>query len=116
MNPLTMKTILSSAPAIIEIATSLIKHIKDRKDEPTADERSAQSVSGDNLTAAISRIESRLDATDESNVEQIKLIEQLARQNEMLAASLQRTFRRFTFVFILALAALLVAIAALFAR
>ena len=48
--------------------------------------------------------------SDEASVEQLKLIEQLARQNEVLAGSLQRQQQRTTFAFFLALIALLLAI------
>jgi len=115
MNPVTINTILDSAPVIIRAAGKLIKLIKDREQQ-APDEYSAEPVTNDNLKMAISKIESRLDATDESNVEQIKLIEQLARQNEMLAESLQRMLKRFTVAFILALTALLIAIVALLVR
>ena len=46
------------------------------------------------LKADIERLEARLAATDESNIEQIKLIEQLAKQNEALAASLSKSYSR----------------------
>ena len=109
MNPFTIGTLLNSAPMIIQGAGKLIDLIRER-------ERSAPSrvenlpVTVDNLEEVIGRLEARLDVMDDASVEQIKLIEQLARQNEALAASLQRQQQRSTFAFILALIALLLAI------
>ncbi len=112
VNPATINTILNTTPLIIRGAGKLINLIKERKDEvPDGDsEDKTGTVTPDNLKETVNRLETRLDAADESNVEQIKLIEQLARQNEMLASSLQRLLQRSTFVFILALVALLFAI------
>lgn len=115
MNPAAINTILNTAPLIIRGAGKLVDLIKERKDEVQgeASENKTEPVTTDNLEEVISRLEKRLDATDESNVEQIKLIGQLARQNEVLAGSLQRLLQRSTLVFVLALAALLLAILAL---
>ena len=112
VNPATINTILNTTPLIIRGAGKLINLIKERKDEvPDGDsEDKTGTVTTDNLKETVNKLEARLDAADESNVEQIKLIEQLAKQNEMLASSLQRLLQRSTFVFILALVALLVAI------
>ena len=94
---------------IIQGAGKLIDLIRERnQDAPTRAENVP--VTADNLEQVISRLEERLDAMDEASVEQIKLIEQLARQNEALAGSLQRQQQRSTFAFILALVALLLAI------
>ena len=65
------------------------------------------------LKREIIRIESRLKDTDESNVEQVKLIEQLARQNEALAASLSKMIKRVSLLTLVAVAALLAALAAI---
>ena len=112
VNPATINTILNTTPLIIRGAGKLINLIKERKDEvPDGDsEDKTGTVTTDNLKETVNKLEARLDAADESNVEQIKLIEQLAKQNEMLASSLQRLLQRSTFVFVLALVALLVAI------
>ena len=112
MSPTTIGTILNSAPMIIQGAGKLINLISNRKKEAPG-EYEAEPVTTDNLGKVIGRLEARLDATDEANVEQVKLIEQLAKQNEALAGSLQQVLQRSTFVFVLALVALLVAILAL---
>ena len=112
MNPFTIGSLLNSAPMIIQGAGKLIDLIRERnQDGPTRAEKVP--VTADNLEQVIGRLEARLDAMDEASVEQIKLIEQLARQNEALAGSLQREQQRSGFAFILALAALLLAIVGL---
>ena len=109
MNPFTIRTLLNSAPMIIQGAGKLIDLIRERKQHShtRADD---VPVTTDNLEQIINRLEARLDAMDEASVEQLKLIEQLARQNETLAGSLQRQQQRTTFAFFLALIALLLAI------
>ena len=112
MNPFTIRTLLNSAPLIIQGAGKLIDLIKERnQDNPARAEKLP--VTADNLEQVIDRLEARLDAMDEASVEQIKLIEQLARQNEALAGSLQREQQRSGFAFFLALVALLLAIVGL---
>lgn len=109
MNPFTIGTILNSAPMIIQAAGKLIDMVKEREQ---GDSRHTESipVTPDNLEEVVGRLERRLDAMDESSVEQLKLIKQLASQNETLVASLQRQQQRATFAFVLALIALLLAI------
>ena len=109
MNPFTIGTILNSAPMIIQAAGKLIDMVKERDRD---DSRYAENipVTPENLEAVVGRLEARLDAMDESSVEQLKLIKQLASQNEALVASLQRQQQRSTFAFVLALIALLLAI------
>ena len=109
MNPFTIGTLLNSAPMIIQAAGKLVDLIKEREQgAPTAAEQVP--VTLDNLEEIIGRLHARLDSMDEASVEQLKLIEQLARQNEALADSLQRQQQRTTFTFILALIGLLLAI------
>lgn len=114
MNPITLGTLLNTAPAIIQGASKLIDLIKERKGGNHKDK--AGEVTPGNLGEVVERLEERLDAADEANVEQAKLIKQLARQNEMLATCLQQILRRFTLIFILAALALLLAIFALMAN
>lgn len=114
MNPITLGTLLNTAPAIIQGASKLIDLIKERKGGSHKDKAGA--VTPDNLGEVVERLEARLDAADEANVEQVKLIEQLARQNEMLTTCLRQILRRFTLIFILAALALLLAILALMAN
>ncbi|MDE0286794.1 MAG: hypothetical protein OXN26_19870 [Gammaproteobacteria bacterium] len=109
MNPFTIGTLLNSAPMIIQAAGKLVDLIKEREQgAPTAAEKVP--VTLDNLEEIIGRLHARLDSMDEASVEQLRLIEQLARQNEALADSLQRQQQRTTFAFILALIGLLLAI------
>ena len=109
MNPFTIGTLLNSAPMIIQGAGKLIDLIREQKKETPARDLNVP-VTMDNLEEVIGRLETRLDVMDDASVEQIKLIEQLARQNEVLADSLQQQQQRTTFAFILALVALLLAI------
>ena len=109
MNPFTIGTLLNSAPMIIQGAGKLIDLIREQKKETPARDQNVP-VTMDNLEEVIGRLETRLDVMDDASVEQIKLIEQLARQNEVLADSLQQQQQRTTFAFILALVALLLAI------
>ncbi len=109
MNPFTIGTLLNSAPMIIQGAGKLIDLIREQKKETSTLDQNVP-VTVDNLEEVIGRLETRLDVMDEASVEQIKLIEQLARQNEVLATSLQQQQQRTTFAFILTLVALLLAI------
>ena len=109
MNPFTIGTLLNSAPMIIQGAGKIIDLLREQKKETPARDQNVP-VTVDNLEEVIGRLEARLDVMDEASVEQVKLIQQLARQNEALAGSLQREQQRSTFAFILALVALLLAI------
>jgi len=61
------------------------------------------------LKLEIIRPEQQLDANADSDVEQIKLIEQLAKQNEALADSLNKTYDRLNLLTFLALSAFMLA-------
>jgi hypothetical protein len=93
MTPTTLTTIINSAPMVIQGASKLIKLIKEQTSPGTEPEEGSQ-LTLESLKADIERLEARLAATDESNIEQIKLIEQLAKQNEALAASLSKSYSR----------------------
>lgn len=112
MNPFTIGTLLNSAPMIIQAAGKLVDLIREREQGAPAPAEKVP-VTLDNLEEVIGRLHARLDSMDEASIEQIKLIEQLARQNEALAASLQREQQRSAFAFVLALIALLLAIVGL---
>ena len=114
MNPFTIGTLLNSAPMIIQGAGKLIDLIRERK-QGSATYTDNTPVTTDNLEQVIGGLDARLSAMDEASVEQVKLIEQLARQNEALAGSLQRQQQRSTFAFILALVAVLLALLGLLA-
>lgn len=109
MNPFTIGTILNSAPMIIQAAGKLIDMVKEREEGASRQTESVP-VTPDNLEEVVGRLEARLDHMDEASVEQLKLIKQLASQNEALVESLQRQQQRSTFAFVLALVALLLAI------
>jgi len=88
----TINTILNTAPLIIQGATKLIKIIKDRENNDHSDNDIPTTL--DELNKEVNQINSRLDANDKSDIDQIKLIEQLAKQNETLAESLRNTVKR----------------------
>ncbi len=108
MTPATISTILNSAPMIIQGAGKLIKIIREQPD--SSDSGNAEQPSIQSLEKDIARIESRLAASDNSNIEQIKLIEQLARQNELLAESVARLNQRINLVLGVSCVALLVSL------
>lgn len=104
MNPATINTILNSAPVIIQAASKLVRLIKER--QPESDNNAEKPVTMEQLQDTIEKIETRLDGNDEANLEQIKLIEQLARQNELLATAQQRSMQKINLLFIFVLLAL----------
>lgn len=114
--PKTIKTILESAPAVIQGAGKLIQMIRERDtdktppeqdttDQPIQDSEEAP-LTLEGLNTEINRLEDRLQHNAESDVEQIKLIEQLARQNEVLAESLSRNYSRITVLTIISVLAI----------
>ncbi len=112
MTPSTLTTILNSAPMVIQGASKLINLIKEQANNgPDSD--TAEQLTVESLNADIERLESRLSAIDESNIEQIKLIEQLARQNEVLAASMSKINNRLNLMTIVAILAGLLAMTTL---
>ena len=112
MNPATIKTILNSAPLVIQGASKLISLIREQSN-------SKQGVDADSLVTVeslkedVQRLESRLAATDESNIEQIKLIEELAKQNEALALSISKSDSRLQLMTVITVLASLVSLCAL---
>jgi len=111
MSPATISTILNSAPMVIQGAGKLINLIREQADAGTGSRRGhRQDV--ESLAADIGRLEERLAAADESSIEQIKLIEQLARQNEALAASMKKMNARLNLMLIAAVLALVLSVAA----
>ena len=113
MSPLfstaTLRTILNNAPLILQGADKLIRMIRANNKPPEAAEDLPMTVEG--LKQGMERIEQRLDADAQADIEQIKLIEELARQNEALAESLKRSYLRLNYLTVLSVAALLVAVA-----
>lgn len=92
MTPGTLTTILNTAQLIIQNADRLTTLIRKQRQEPET-ELNGMPASMEELHGEIQRLHQRLDASDEANVEQLKFIEQLARQNELLAESLQTSNR-----------------------
>ena len=112
MTPATLNTILNSAPMILQGAGRLFRMIRERRDE-AAEQGDNLPATVDGLRQEMRQIESRLIANDESELQQVQLIEQLARQNEALAESLRKTLRHLRVLTWLSGAALLLAAAAL---
>ena len=104
----TINTILNTAPIVIQGASRLIKLIHDQGNDNKPEEELPETIEG--IKNEVDRLNQRLDANDESNVEQIKLIEELARQNESLATQLKNTITQLNRVTILASIAILISI------
>ena len=104
----TLNTILNTAPLIIQGATKLIKLIKDREEEGPPDNDIPDTLVG--LKKEVNQINERLDSNDRSNIEQIRLIEELAKQNESLAVSLKKAITQLNIISYLAIVSLLLAI------
>jgi hypothetical protein len=112
MTPATLNAILNSAPMIIQAASKLINMIRVRE-TGTGGETNNTPVTLDGLKQDVKNLEARLDENYRSDVEQIRLIEQLARQNESLADTLKQTFRKVTVLTYVTLLALTISIVAL---
>jgi len=110
ITPATLRAILNTAPIVIQGAGKLIRAIKDR-DSDNIEQSDDSPATIEGLRTDISRLEQRLDGNDESDVEQIKLIEQLARQNELLAASLEKACSRLDMVTAISIVAVIIGLA-----
>ena len=104
----TINTILNTAPIVIQGATSLIKLIRDQGNDNKPEEEIPETIKG--IKDEVERLHQRLDTNDECNVEQIKLIEELARQNESLAGQLKKTITHQNRITIVAIIAALLSI------
>lgn len=104
----TINTILNTAPIVIQGASRLIKLIRDQGKDNKPEEEIPDTIAG--IKDEIDRLHQRLDANDESNVGQIKLIEELAKQNESLAAQLKSTITHLNRMSMLAIAAILISL------
>jgi hypothetical protein len=93
MVPVTLNTILNSAPMIIQGASKLIKLIRDREDTAN-DDQNTNPTTLEDLKQEISKIDSRLNLNSQSDVEQIKLIEELAMQKKHWPMHLDKPFVR----------------------
>lgn len=116
MTPSTLNTILNTAPMIIQGAGKLLKLIREREDKtPSVTDSIPMTIEG--LKQQIKQLEAGLHENNRSDVELVRLIEQLARQNESLAETLQQTFRKvsvLTYIAVFALATSLIALILLF--
>ena len=116
IRPGTINTILNNAPLVIQGAARLIKMIKERNDiDDDNDSESSKDIPAtlDGLKIEIEKLNSKIDDNSADDVEQIELIEQLARQNEALAESLKQTLKRQTIIVWVASIALVSSIVAL---
>jgi predicted PurR-regulated permease PerM len=104
----TINTILNTAPMVIQGATRLIKLIRDQGKENNIEDEIPDTIDG--IKTEVDRLHQRLDKNDESNVEQIKLIEELAKQNESLAVQLKNTITQLNRITFLAVIAILLSI------
>lgn len=100
----TINTILNTAPIVIQGATRLVKLIRDQGEEEK--EEIPETIAG--IKHEVERINQRLDSNSAADVEQIKLIEELARQNETLATQLKNTMTQLNRLMLLAIVALVV--------
>ncbi|MGK0298672.1 MAG: hypothetical protein ACI9XC_002295 [Gammaproteobacteria bacterium] len=97
IRPGTLNTILNNAPLVIQGAARLIKMIKERNNfdnDTDIESRDDMPTTLDGLKVEIEKLNSKLDDNSKADVEQIELIEQLAKQNEALAESLKITLKR----------------------
>ena len=105
----TINTILNTAPIVIQGATRLIKLIR----EQGQDNKEEIPDTIDGIKNEVDRLHQRLDANDESNVEQIKLIEELAKQNESLATQLKSTITQLNIITVICVFVSLIALVAI---
>ena len=111
MSLATINTILNTAPIVIQGATRLIKLIRNQDEDNKPDQEIPDSIEG--LKNEVERLQQRLDVNNESNIEQIKLIEELAKQNESLASQLKNTMTHLNRITILAAIAIIISIVSL---
>jgi len=109
-----LNTILTTAPLIIQGAARLVRALKEKGGTPGGSEDIPASLEG--LKTEIRRIHGRLDAANEFDIEQIKLIEELAKQNELLAGSLKKSARQMSIIALVAIVALGVAVILVFSE
>ena len=117
MNPIfspgTLKALLNTAPVVIQGAGKLIQIIRER-DEASRQTEENIPMTLDGLNTRIEQLDQRIDENEKSDVEQIRLIEQLARQNEILAETLNRTSQRLNVVSGISIFALVTGMVVLF--
>jgi len=108
----TLNTILNTAPIIIQGAAKLVNMLKQRGQTEEVETYDIP-ANIDDMKIEIEKLHKRLDAHNDSNLEQVKLIEELAKQNEAIASSLRSTVTQLNFFSLLAVIALVLAIISL---
>ncbi|HEY7840849.1 MAG TPA: hypothetical protein VIC61_04715 [Gammaproteobacteria bacterium] len=111
MTPAALKAILVDAPVIVDSVRRLIDGL--RKLTGGSSPAAGAPVTLEDLKNELTRMDGRLKANSDSDVEQLKLIEELARQNEALATSVARLSGRLTALAVIAVIALLLSLLAL---
>ncbi len=99
-------TILNNAPLIIQGANHLLKMLRDKDKEP---EQETPPTNIDDVATELKKINERLNNADKSDIQQIELIEALAKQNESLASSMQTSLKKTHFASTLAIIAIVLA-------
>jgi len=105
MSVAAINTIIASVPVIIDTAARLIRMIREQKNDEPDQMNIPMTIEG--LKEEMRRVDRRLAANSESDVEQIKLIEELARQNAVLAKTLEKTAHQVNVLIVIAIVALL---------
>lgn len=111
MNPAIIRTILGNAPALIQGASKLMEVI--RRQHASQEPRPDLPATVDGLKQEIQRLDTRVDANCESDEQQVRLIEELARQNEALARSVARLAGQVNIITVVVFAALVLAAVAM---
>ena len=99
---------------IIQGAGKLIRLIRDREEETGSKDPVPTTL--ENLKEQVSSLDRRLAENSKSDMDQIHLIGELARQNESLAETLKQTLKRVTILNYMVVLAIIIALAALFLR
>ncbi len=100
----TINTILNTAPLIIQGATRLLKAIKEKNSMESKENDIPATVEG--IKNELERVNKRLEDTSNTTIEQIRLIEELAKQNELLAESLQKLNRKSNLIALISIIAI----------
>jgi len=102
LTPGTLTTILNTAQLIVQNADKLTALIRRRSPEDEQNGENEVPATLEGVRTELQRLHQRLDASDDANVEQLRFIEQLARQNELLAETLQKNNRRTAWALVIA--------------
>lgn len=100
MTPGTLTTILNTAQLIVQNADKLTALIRRRGPESIEENETPATLEG--VRSELQRLHQRLDENDDANIEQLRFIEQLAKQHELLAETIQKNNRRSQWALIIA--------------